>query len=149
AQPVERTGRVRLTIPNDTGAVIAAAPMSVGVPFPRGVLSSSEHVRLVDEGGDEVPVQVTETARWSRYGSVKWVKCDFTADLAGDGRALYLEYGPEVRRGTGPPSIELEARAKGFPLVRAGRLEVRADGVYFDAVGDGRYERGLTSEALN
>jgi len=145
---LERTGRVRLTIPNDTGATMASAPMTVGVPFPRGVLESTDNLRLVDENGTEVPLQVRETARWSRFGGgVKWALGDFTLDLAGSTHSLYLEYGPHVRRGT-RPNITINSRTNAFPGVAAGRLRIDSAGVSFDFAGNGRFRPLLKSAAL-
>lgn len=92
------SGRIPLRILNEPGVTLPKAPMTLGVPFPRGALSDPSKVRLVDEQGLELPLQVKETARWSRFGSVKWLLCDFTIDLAGQPREVFLEYGPQVER---------------------------------------------------
>jgi len=130
------SGRVPLHVINEPGAVVAGAPMTVGVPFARGALADAANVRLVDDGGAEVPVQARVTARWSRFGAVKWLLCDFTADLAGRPREFFLEYGPTVRRAQRPP-LAVTATAAGFPLLDAGRLRVTARGIEFDAAGKG------------
>jgi len=96
---VARTGRVLLKIANSTGATFAAPPMKVGVPFPRGAVDSADHLRLIDEQGNQLPLQIVERARWSRFGGgVKWALCDFTLDLHGAERTVYVKYGPHVTR---------------------------------------------------
>lgn len=145
---VATSGRVPLAIPNDSGAVIQGAPMTVGVPFPRGALSSPENVRLIDAAGRELPLQVKETGRWSRFGPVKWLLCDFTVDLNGGPRELFLEYGPAVER-SASPLIEVDSSSAGFPSIKAGRLRVDDSGVAYDFAGDGRFTPLLDAAALN
>lgn len=124
---VATAGRVRLQLLNAPQAVLANAPMTVGVPFPHGALVDDNTVRLVNEAGEEVPLQTKVTARWSRFGPVKWLLCDFTADLDGRPREFFLEYGPDVRRVNRPPMVV--TASAGFPVVDAGWLRVDAEGV--------------------
>lgn len=145
-EELQRSGRVELAIPNSAEATVSHAPMTVGVPFPRGVLESDNHLRLLDAEGNEIPLQTEVTARWSRFGDVKWVQCDFTIDMDGSARTLYLEYGPEVRRETRSDLVVGEGN--GFPSVDAGRLRVDSDGVYYDSTGQGDFELVLPGEAL-
>ncbi len=147
-EEVAHSGSIDISLPNDTGAVQRGVSFTVGVPFPRGVLSSADNVRLLDEEGIEVPVDVKETARWSRYGSIKWLLCDFTADVQGGGRGLILEYGPDVSRADSTDGIVVEEKDTGFPNVRAGALEVRDDGVFFDVTGEGDFRRVLEADAI-
>lgn len=72
------------------------APVLVGLPFPRGVLYSSDHVRLEDPAGQEVPAQVTEVTTWEPAdSSLKWLWVFF---FTGPDSVYCLRYGPEVRR---------------------------------------------------
>ncbi len=148
ASEVAQSGRIPLKVINEPGAVISGAPMTTGVPFPRGALVDETNVRLVDEDGREVPLQTKVTARWSRFGPVKWLLCDFTADLDGGPREFYLEYGPEVERGR---FDEMAAGhgGSGFPELDAGRIRVSESGaVEFDATGDGDFREVLDAEAM-
>lgn len=144
-----RSGSITLTIPNRTEAVAEAVPVTVGVPFPRGILEDVSHLRLVsidDDERTEIPLQARETNRWAPYGTVKWVLCDFQIDLDGAARELVLEYGPEVSR---QPSEPLEwEETDGFPAIQAGRLRF-GDGLWFDPAGDGEYVRVLEESALH
>ncbi len=147
-EDVEWSRRIQLRILNEPGATISNAPMTVGVPFPRGALDDEANVRLVDEDGAEMPLQTRTTARWSRFGSVKWLLCDFTADLAGEPRVVYLEYGPEVSRQP-VDAMPVAQGASGFPRLDAGRLHASADeGLSFDLAGDGTHWRALAPAAL-
>ena len=145
-EPVPRTGRVRLRVANGPGVTQTGMPVTAGVPFPRGVLADTANLRLVDEAGRELPLQVSETARWSKFGTVKWVLCDFTVDLAGGARELYLEYGPHVSRQTG---VLLGSGSPArFPALDAGRLRF-ANGLWYDAAGNGRHQKVLEAGALS
>lgn len=125
---VATSGRVPIEVINYPGATIAGAPMTVGVPFPRGALASAEHVRLVDDQGRELPVQARVASRWSRFGPVRWLLCDFTVDLAGEGRQLFLEYSPQVRRRT-LADISVSGDGRGFPHIDLGRLRIDGEGL--------------------
>lgn len=122
------SGRIRLDLPNPLSASIAGLPQTLGVPFPRGVLYDTRHLRLVDDQGNEVPIQVRENARWSRYGSVRWILLDFVTELQGEGRHFYLEYGPGVTRGESP-AISVTTQEKGFPQVDAGWIRIDHEGI--------------------
>lgn len=121
-------GRIPLTILNEPRTHLRGAPMTVGVPFPLGALQDDRQLRLVDETGEILPLQTLVTARWSRFGSIKWVLCDFTVDLAGEPRELALEFGPEIRRPAGEP-LAVTLRGDRFPLVNAGLLQIGEDGL--------------------
>lgn len=125
---VATSGRVPIGVINRPGATVGGAPITVGIPFPRGALADAAHVRLVDENGKEVPVQTKVTSRWSRYGSIRWLLCDFTVDLAGAGRQLYLEYGPQVSP-VMRPAIEVSGAGRGFPQMDLGRLRIDSAGL--------------------
>ncbi len=141
------SGRIPLSILNEPGATIVNAPMTVGVPFPRGALGDPDTVRLVDADGAELPLQTRELARWSRFGPVKWLLCDFTVDLDGEPREVYLEYGPDIRR-TPQPDITTGLPVAGFPALNTGRIRIDEGGLSFDATGSGRFQPVLDSKSL-
>ena len=156
---VAQSGRIPIRIVNEPGATVHNTPMTVGVPFPRGALYDASQVRLVNERDRDVPLQTRITGRWSRYGAIKWLLCDFTADLAGAPRTFYLEYGAISRRsgirrrllGRGRPDrvgITVTEKAAGFPGIDAGRLRMDDNGVAFDIRGDAVFKSVLSHEAL-
>ncbi len=146
AEPVSRSGQIALNIPNPHGVVERGVPVTVGVPFPRGVLGDSANVRLVDGSGRELPLQVRDNNRWSKFGSLRWLLCDFTVDLDGEPTNLFLEYGPDVSRRDSANLVV--APGDGFPVIDAGRLRFER-GLWFDAAGDGNYMKVLDEQALN
>lgn len=138
-------GRVPLRIANPEGLEQRGVPVTTGVPFPRGTLSTVANLRLVDDNGKQVPLQARETARWSKYGYLKWVLCDFVVDLEGGEKLLYLEYGPDVKREDHAPLVV--AAAEEMPLLDAGLL-VLDDGLWLRQP-DGGMRRLLDSSALS
>jgi len=148
ASNVPKTGKIPLRILNGPGVTMTGAPMTVGVPFPRGALFDEDHVRLVDDQGREVPLQTKVEAKWSRFGPIKWLLCDFAVDLEGAPRKLFLEYGPNVERMQAPPLVVKESE-QGFPQLDAGRLRVSADGLAVDFSGEDNFETVLSSKAMS
>ncbi len=144
---VKRSGRVPLRILNEQGATLPNAPMTVGVPFPRGALQDEANVRIIDENGTEMPLQTRVTGKWSRFGPIKWLLCDFTVDLDGEPREVQLEYGPNVQR-AGQPDIANGGLAGGFPELDAGRVRINEDGLSFDAAGNGNFQTVLSPQAM-
>ena len=73
---------------------IEGAPITMGIPFPQGVLMSPDHVRLLDKQGNEIPCQTTLVSSWEPLDfSVKWMWVFFFSDEVGE---FTLEYGEDV-----------------------------------------------------
>ncbi len=100
--------QVPLQVRNPAGVALEAEPVTTGVPFPEGALASGENVRLLDDAGEELPLQVTVTGEYPD-GSVRWLLLDFQADLLAEGRTLTLEFGEGVTRAPieDPMSVDL------------------------------------------
>lgn len=140
-----QTPAVAGTVPLTVERHQPGAPITLGVPFPKGALESPDHVRVRDAAGAEVPAQVTEVSTWEPADpSVKWVWVFF---FAGDGNRYTLEYGPGVRRARIAAPIEPinNPRAGGLAELTTGplRVVVRQGGTGFltsvqlDLDGDG------------
>ncbi len=54
-------------------------PVSLGIPFPKGLLDSTDALTLSDARGSLIPLQAAPLARWSD-GSIQWVLLDFLLD---------------------------------------------------------------------
>lgn len=65
------------------GRTSPCEPITVGMPFPRGLLADTATLGLVDARDRRVPLQAETTERWPD-GSVRWALLDFQA--TGDGR---------------------------------------------------------------
>lgn len=144
---VARSGSVEIVVPNENKVVASGIPFTTGVPFPRGALHDESQVRLLDEEEREVPLQTRITSRWSRFGPVRWLLFDFTADLDGGARRFTLQYGPEIHREN---RADIPVRLDGGqPEIEAGRLLVNSEGVFYDLEGAGDFHRFLDADALS
>jgi len=144
---VAKHGKIAIRVANPEGVTLAAAPMTVGVPFPRGALSDVERLRLVDASGAELPMQARVSARWSRFGPIKWVLLDFEAALSGGPAEFFLEYGEGVARRTLEP-MRVETSGKSFPRIAGEALRVDADGLSARTGGDAAFRPLLNPGAL-
>jgi hypothetical protein len=67
---VDSPGRVPVTLhPGTTVANGQPVTVAFGVPFPRGLVTDLDMLRVVDAEGAELPSHIVELARWRRLGS--------------------------------------------------------------------------------
>lgn len=126
------------------------APITLGIPFPKGTLYSIDNVRLINSNGEEIESQITEVSTWQPADdSVKWIWVFFFSDKSVE---YTLEFGEGVvpRRpkqsiistnnmrprggitvNTGPLSFSLNKQGNGF-----------LDEVYLDLNRDGEFTKG-------
>lgn len=123
------------------------APITLGIPFPKGELYSADNLRLLTSEGMEIPCQTTEVTNWGPIDeSIKWVWVFFFSE---EGSDYVLEYGDGVVPmlpkekiistnnmrpqggidvNTGPLSFSIHKRGNGF-----------LDEVYLDSDQDGKF----------
>ena len=90
SQPSATGKQVSITVENNK----KGAPITLGIPFPKGELNSVDHLRLLTSDGTEIPCQTTEVSNWGPIDeSVKWVWVFFFAEETSD---YVLEYGEGV-----------------------------------------------------
>ena len=71
-------------------------PLTLGIPFPRGLLGRPHDLRLVSPGGEPSGIQSRALAYWPDR-SVQWALVDFQADLrAADSATYLLHISPDV-----------------------------------------------------
>lgn len=127
------------------------APITLGVPFPKGALQSPDHVRVITRAGREVPSQVTEVATWEPADrSLKWAWVFFFAE---DDRDYLLEFGPGVERAYAGGRLEVvnNQREGGLLEVTTGPLRFVVQqgttgflrSVALDLAGDGFDEQDV------
>lgn len=63
-------------------------PVTLGLPFAPGKLRAGSSMRITDATGQDTPAQFQPMAYWND-GSVKWLKCDFLADVAANTQTTY------------------------------------------------------------
>src|SRR5438045_133239 len=63
----------------------ASEPVTIGVPFPAGLVRDARRLGLADDEGVDIALQALPTELWPD-GSVRWALCDFcsTAVVAGE-----------------------------------------------------------------
>lgn len=77
----------------------ADASVSVGIPFPPGVLRDPRLLRILDEHGVEIPAAIRATLQWyAKDGGVRAVRAQFHAHLAGDKQTFYFAVGKPRQR---------------------------------------------------
>jgi len=71
------------------GAVGEQVAVTVGIPFPPGMLHDARQVRIEDKQGQPVPAHVEASLRWHfEGGGIRAVRAQFRATLAGDSAQL-------------------------------------------------------------
>lgn len=84
------TKNIPITIENN----IEGAPITLGIPFPKGELYFVDNIRLLNAKGKEISCQTTEVATWSPIDeSIKWVWVFFFSDKDAN---YTLEYGEGI-----------------------------------------------------
>ena len=90
--------KVELFLADTLGQQWRSWPVTSGIPFPQGELSSSDNARVLTSANREVPSQMRVMSAWPD-GSVKWLLVDFQANVARNQKSTYrLEYGKGVSR---------------------------------------------------
>ena len=119
-------GKISLAVKNPGGISSRSTPVRSGIPFPQGVLTSSDQLRLLDSDGSEVQLQARCLGRWPDH-SIKWALLDFQTDTpAGSAHTYTLEYGSEIGRSNfSSPLVVIED--KHAITVDTGRLNIRFD----------------------
>ena len=70
------------------------APVTLGIPFPKGELYSPDHVRLLNADGEELECQTTKVNTWEPAdSSIKWLWVFFFTEKGSD---YTLDYGPDI-----------------------------------------------------
>jgi len=85
--------RVPLYVNNPSAGLRADFPVSGGIPFPKGELTSLDGIELVDRAGNKLPAQFRPLGFWIDK-SIKWLQVDTKMDLWANQRQIcYLRYG--------------------------------------------------------
>lgn len=136
---------IPLTVRNREAAARALQPVTSGIPFAKGILSSASKVRLL-KGGAEIPAQFLRTAVWPD-GSVRWLLVDFQVDLPASGTASLI-----LRTGQAPKTVQgitvsdqggqitVDTRAAVFTFDKS---EFQVAGFPFEVVSNGQTHRAV------
>jgi hypothetical protein len=133
------------------------APVKFGIPFKKGELKSPDHVRVLNESGQEIAIQTTEVTSWlPADNSVKWLWIFFFADQSEE---YTVEYGDEVRQSVftdSPIMFKNNQRVNGFAEIETGPLKFRIDKggsgfidrVYYNPEQDGYSDEHIVATGL-
>ncbi|MDE1892783.1 MAG: hypothetical protein KGM46_03505 [Pseudomonadota bacterium] len=103
------------------GAVGASVAVTVGIPFPPGMLRDARDVRIEDAHGAPIPADVQPTLYWHfAHGGIRAVRAQFHATLDGDHGTVRFRIAP-------PAAGREAATAKGWPY--ADGLVMGSEGV--------------------
>ncbi|MBL8025174.1 MAG: T9SS type A sorting domain-containing protein [Fibrobacteres bacterium] len=101
---------VPLEVSNWSDIAKTGEPVSAGVPLPIGSVSDLSKLRITNSSGVTVPAQFHPLSRWWRERaagksnpSVKWVLCDFQADVPASGKTAFFLKDDN----TAPPTTQL------------------------------------------
>jgi hypothetical protein len=99
----EHKARLELELRVVAPARAERAPVTCGIPWPRGTLADPSALRLLDEQGRAVPLQARALDRWAD-GSVRWTLLDWQAS---GGQGIYRVGSAEAEAVTAGPRIAL------------------------------------------
>lgn len=117
-----RSLRVPITVYEDAGVGRTRDAVRTGVPLPRSAdVRDVRSLRLEDETGAGVPVQVRALSRWGApvtetSAPLRWVLADFHATVPGNGSRNFVLHTSRDPRKSDPPAL---AREEGG-VIRAG-----------------------------
>lgn len=118
--PPKDVTRIELVVDEGNPGRKVAWPVTTGVPFPQGKLTRPEQCRLIDDLGEEHPLQSRVAATWdAARSSIRWLTIDF---IATPGRRYRLQFGPSITRREFAKTLQLQNGDS--PVVDTGRLRV-------------------------
>ena len=123
--------RLNVAVPGDASAARVAEPVTIGLPFPRGLCTDERRISL-SGGSGAVPLQTTVLERWPD-ASIRWALFDFRANSP----AAY-----EVHMQGGVPAGSAEGLGRGR---HAGATEDQSAGVTFRVFEAGEFRIDVIS----
>jgi exo-rhamnogalacturonan lyase-like protein len=104
---MDRSTDISLIVEERAGIERVDEPVTVGLPFPRGVVSDSALLTLWDARGGQLFLQAQPLSHWSD-GSVRWMLLDFQASVNENARACYqIQTGSGRRKECRAPSLSV------------------------------------------
>jgi hypothetical protein len=126
---------VSLALEESAGVARHGWPASASVPFPRGRLRAPDGLWLAAPDGSPVTVQLHALEHWPD-GSVRWLLCDFLADVPAGAVATYtLRDGTPPRR-AGGPRVSVASSRDGGRILDSGALRVTVPATGAVLLGD-------------
>ena len=127
-------------------------PVKLGIPFPKGALDSPDHIRVLNDDGNEIVSQSTQVTTWEPADpSIKWLWVFFFTD---ESTEYTIEYGENVRKSVrieDPIIFKNNQRSNGEAEVNTGPLffQINKDGSgFFDSIQLDTNGEGFTDENI-
>lgn len=89
--------RVPLTVKDWVNVNHIRSPVTSGIPLPLGEIKSADQLQIVTAGGKQTPAQFRALAWWPDK-SIRWVLCDFQADVKAGGSSRYYLVSKPARK---------------------------------------------------
>jgi YetA-like protein len=112
---MENFADISLILEERAGMARFLEPVTVGLPFPRGMVFDCAGLSLYDAKGWQCPLQTRTLAHWFD-GSVKWLLLDFQANVEANSQTSY-ELRSRTGQSTGHPSPVLSVRETSEGLI--------------------------------
>jgi hypothetical protein len=110
---------IPITISERAGIDRINEPVSMGIPFPRGIIKNVSSLALEDENGEKIVLQAEELATWPD-GSLKWALLDFQISLKADSvKVLVLKENSHINENDNIREMLIEQNKNAF-LVNTG-----------------------------
>lgn len=141
---VSTEAQVDSIVPEPSGQTRQQEPITLGVPFAQGALSSTSQLGIMAPNGNPVDAQFSVMSRW-RDGSIRWLKCDFQANVAANAQFIYQlvtnstlnsstdlsvsETSTDIIIHTGP--LRFTGSKNNYDLIDEAFLDLNANGNFF------------------
>lgn len=114
--PFAADGHAPLIVQESSGIERTDEPVTLGVPFPKGLLYQASRLRLGDPRSSALPLQVQPLAHWSD-GSLKWILLDFQVSVgAHETRELSLTWPEQAEAPKAKELVEATELADHFHI---------------------------------
>ena len=105
---------IRITLAEHAGIPRLREPVTIGLPFPRGLVRDVSELSLVDSAAKPAPLQAAVLTRWPD-GSLKWGLLDFQVDLEPHASCDYaIHVGASAATQVPHPGITIEEDLSGI-----------------------------------
>ncbi len=88
-------------------------PVTLGVPFPKGMLKDVNALHLVDETGKQTPSQIEATGFWTQDGSIQWIRVDAIVTTS---HHYYLTNSSTTQFSLGQVTVSVKQTSNGIEL---------------------------------
>jgi hypothetical protein len=107
---------VPIVVREEAGIARQGEPITLGLPFPRGLVRELAQLSLRTPQGETQPLQAAATAQWTD-GSLKWALLDFQVDVAPRAVAQYgIVVEGVLRPRTGHPGLQVREAEEAFEI---------------------------------